>query len=246
MKFQDCVAFITGAGKGIGKAIGEELAIRGARVILAGRRRQNVERAAEEIQRGGGKAEWVELDVRNQEQVRQVVKQILGVHYHIDILVNNAGITENRLLVRLDLDSWQEVLDINLVGTFICIREVIPLMSKRKYGRIVNISSVVALTGNPGQAHYAAAKAGILGLTRSVAREYAKRRITVNAVAPGFIDTSMTLELSEQAREEILRNIPLGRLGTPKEVAAAVVFLCSEEAGYITGQVFHVNGGLYM
>jgi 3-oxoacyl-[acyl-carrier protein] reductase len=246
MKFQDCVALITGAGKGIGRAIAEELATRKAMVILAGRHRQNVERAAEDIKRAGGKAEWVELDVRNQEQVRQVVKQILGIHAHIDILVNNAGITENRLLVRLDLDSWHEVLDSNLVGTFLCIREVVPYMSKKRYGRIVSISSVVGLTGNPGQSHYAAAKAGILGLTRSVAREYARRGITVNAVAPGFIDTSMIAELSEHARNEILRNIPLGRLGTAKEVAATVVFLTSEEAGYITGQVFHVNGGLYM
>jgi 3-oxoacyl-[acyl-carrier protein] reductase len=246
MEFQDCVALVTGAGKGIGRATAGELASRGAMVILAGRHRQSVETIAEEITRAGGRAEWVELDVRFQDQVRQAVKQILSVHHHIDILVNNAGVTENKLLVRLDLNSWNEVLDVNLLGTFLCIREIIPSMSKRRYGRIVNISSVVAATGNPGQSHYAAAKAGILGLTKSVAREYAKRGITVNAVAPGFIDTPMIEELSEDVCGEILRNIPLGRLGTTKEVAATVVFLASKEASYITGQVLHVNGGLYM
>jgi len=246
MEFKDRVALITGAGKGIGKAIAEELAGKGALVVFAGRHRQNVERAAGEVQHTGGKAAWVEMDVRNQAQVCHVIKQILETHDHIDILVNNAGITENRLMVRLDLDSWQEVMDTNLGGTFLCIREILPSMSKRRYGRIVNMSSVVGSTGNPGQTHYAAAKAADVGLTKSVAREYAKRGITVNAVAPGFIDTSMIADLSDEVREEITRNIPLGRLGTAREVAAAVAFLASEQASYITGQVFHVNGGLYM
>jgi len=245
MLWKDSVALVTGGGRGIGKAVAEALCARGAWVFLCSRDLATLQAAADEMNSAGGRATPLQMDVRRAEEVRLTVERILGEAGQIDILINNAGIRRDRLLVRMRDEDWQEVLEANLSGSFFCIRRVVPSMSRRRYGRIVNMVSVVGFTGNPGQANYSAAKAGLLGLTRSVAREYAGRGITVNAVAPGFIETDMTLDLGEPVRQEILRSVPMGRLGTPLEVAHAVLFLASPEAGYITGQVVHVNGGLY-
>ena len=201
---------------------------------------------AQEIRGRNGEAVAVRMDIRQDDDVARAVKEILAEASRIDILVNNAGLRNDNLLVRTKNEAWQEVLETNLSGTFFLMRRVIPAMSRRRYGRIVNITSVVGFTGNVGQANYAAAKAGIVGLTRTGAREYAKRGITVNAVAPGFIDTAMASSLEENVREQIRENIPMGRLGTAEEVANTVAFLVSPEASYITGQVVHVNGGLYV
>jgi 3-oxoacyl-[acyl-carrier protein] reductase len=207
---------------------------------------QALESVAEEIRGRGGKAVAVSMDIRDKEDVARATKEILQQTPKIDILVNNAGLRNDRLLVRTGDEAWQEVLETNLSGTFFCMRQVIPAMSRKRYGRIVNITSVVGFTGNVGQANYAAAKAGIVGLTKSASREYARRGITVNAVAPGFIETAMASSLENKVREQIREHIPMGRLGTAEEVANTVAFLVSPEASYITGQVLHVNGGLYV
>ena len=186
------------------------------------------------------------MDIRDNMDITRAVKKILGETSRIDILVNNAGLRNDKLLVRTGEEEWREVLETNLSGTFFCMRQVIPAMSRKRYGRIVNITSVVGFTGNVGQANYAAAKAGIVGLTKTAAREYARRGITVNAVAPGFIETSMASSMEEEARELIRAQIPMARLGSAEEVADAVTFLVSPKASYITGQVLHVNGDLYV
>ena len=245
MVWRESVALVTGASRGIGRAVAEALCETGATVFVCSRDLAAVQVAAEEMTSKGGRVRPVRMDVSRAEEVRQTVQTILGEAGQIDILVNNAGIRRDKLLVRMRDEEWQEVLQANLSGSFYCIRQIIPAMSRRRYGRIINIASVVGFTGNPGQANYAAAKAGLVGLTRSVAREYAGRGITVNAVAPGFIETDMVLDLAEPVREQILQSIPMGRMGTAREVADTVVFLASPEAGYITGQVIHVNGGLY-
>ncbi len=245
MRWSDCVALVTGGGRGIGKAVSEVFAEKGAWVFLCSRDQASLEGAAREISAKGWRAAAVRMDVGREAEVRQAVRSVLDQAGHIDILVNNAGVRKDKLLVRMREDDWWEVLQVGLSGAFFCIREVVPHMSRRRYGRIVNVASVVGFTGNPGQANYASAKAGLVGLTRSVAREYAGRGITVNAVAPGFIDTGMISDLPETVRRQILGTIPMGRLGTAREVADAVAFLAAPEAGYITGQVLHVNGGMY-
>lgn len=241
------VAVVTGASRGIGRAIALELARRGAVVVVnfAG----NVDAAgqtASGIRQAGGEAMVVKADVADQEQVSQMMKQVLDKYGRVDILVNNAGIARDNLLPRLREEDWDAVMNVNLKGAYNCARAVMRPMLKARWGRIINISSVVGLTGNAGQANYAAAKAGLLGFTRSLARELGSRNITVNAVAPGYITTDMTAGLAEENKARMLQNVPLGRFGAPEEVAAAVAFLAGEAAGYITGQVIVVDGGMTM
>jgi 3-oxoacyl-[acyl-carrier protein] reductase len=188
----------------------------------------------------------VSVNVGDWDQVKGMIDRVLKDWERIDILVNNAGITRDGLLLRMKEEDWQSVLQVNLTGTFFCVKAVLPMMSRQRSGRIVNIASIVGAIGNIGQANYAASKAAVIGLTKTVAREYASRNITVNAVAPGFIDTAMTQDLSAETKEALLNQIPLKRLGQPSDIADAVSFLCSEKAGYITGHVLHVNGGMHM
>ncbi len=245
MSMEGMVALVTGASRGIGKAIAMALGDRGVGVYLASRNSDALESVAEEIRSKGGNAWTARMDVQDPEEVSTTIRSILKETSRIDILVNNAGVRQDKLLVRLRPEDWQQVLDVNLSGSFYCLQQVLPAMSRQRYGRIVNITSVVAFSGNPGQANYGAAKAGIVGLTRSAAREYASRGITINAVAPGLIETEMISGLGDKAYQGILQQIPMGRLGTPEEVAHTVLYLASPETGYITGQVIHVNGGMY-
>jgi len=236
-------ALVTGASQGIGRACATALAATGVAVVAGARQTDKLASLVEEIQAEGGTAEAVELDVADQASVDAMAK---SYGKKIDILVNNAGITADNLGVRLKDADWQSVLDTNLTGAFRCSRAVLRGMMKRRWGRIVNVSSVVGLSGNAGQANYSASKAGLIGLTKSLAQELASRNITVNAVAPGFFATDMTAHLDEAQRAEILASIPLGRMGALDEIAGAIGFLTSEEAGYITGHVLNVSGGLYM
>jgi 3-oxoacyl-[acyl-carrier protein] reductase len=246
MDFNGQVAIVTGGTRGIGKAVAKELAKRGADLIVAGRSLDTAKEAAASLAELGVRALGVKLDVSNSEEVEKIFEEIRKEFQRIDILINNAGITKDGLLLRMREEAWDSVLDINLKGVFLCSREAIKDMAKQRYGRIVNISSVAAFMGNPGQANYSASKAGIVGLTKTVAKEYAGRGITVNAVAPGFIQTAMTDVLQDNIKEEMKKLIPLGRFGTVEDVANAVIFLASPDSGYITGHVIHVNGGMYM
>ncbi|OFV94952.1 MAG: 3-oxoacyl-[acyl-carrier-protein] reductase [Acidobacteria bacterium RIFCSPLOWO2_02_FULL_61_28] len=247
MPWKEQVAFVTGASQGIGEACARVLAGAGASVVLASRNLENLQRLAEEInlQRPGA-ALALAMDVTREEQIQEAFRRALDQFGKIDILVNNAGVTHDGLVMRMKRQAWDEVLNTNLTAAYLCIQQVLPGMVRRRYGRIINITSVVALLGNAGQANYVASKAGLIGLTRAVAQEIASRNITVNAVAPGFIETAMTAGMTPEAREKLASRIPLGRLGQVLDVAHAVKFLASEEAGYITGHVLHVNGGLYM
>ncbi len=247
MTAQRRVALITGASRGIGRAIAERLAAGGYDLAICGTRQETIEKAGQEIAAASGASvHAVAADVSRPEQVRDFVQGTVRHFGRLDVLVNNAGITRDNLALRMKPEEWDEVLATNLSAVFHACQAALKPMMKARFGRIINISSVVASMGNPGQINYSAAKGGIEALTRSLAREVGSRGITVNAIAPGFIATDMTAELGEEAMARLTDRIPLGRLGTPEDVAAAAAFLASEDAGYITGQVLHVNGGMYM
>jgi 3-oxoacyl-[acyl-carrier protein] reductase len=240
------VAFVTGASQGIGRACAVKLAAKGATVALAARNREKLEETAREIASAGGKVEVFALDVGDEEQIKSVFKSAIGQLRKIDILVNNAGIVRDQLVMRLKRAEWDVVINTNLTSAYLCTQQVVGSMLKQRWGRIINISSVFGQMGQAGQANYAASKAGLIGLTMAVAREIGSRNITCNAIAPGFIETDMTSTLPEEFRQNALKNIPLGRLGNGDDVANAVAFLASDEAGYITGHVLNVNGGMLM
>ena len=240
------VAFITGAGQGIGRACALALAGAGARVALGARSVDKLEAVAAEIEAAGGEAHVTPLDLSSLDSIEEAFKKAQTDIGPVEILVNNAAVTRDGIAMRMSAEAWNEVLQTNLTGAFQCIQQVLRPMSKARWGRIVNIGSVVAQAGNPGQANYVSAKAGLIGLTKSLAIEMAPRNITVNAVAPGFIDTAMTDVLNPDQRATVLNRIPMGRIGEPEEVSAAVKFLASDEASYITGHVLGVNGGMYM
>ncbi len=240
------IAVVTGAAQGIGQAIAATLAQEGADVVVADLQADRCEETVSRVKQLGRRALAISVNVGDWDQVKSLVDQVQKEWERIDIFVNNAGITRDGLLLRMKDEDWQSVLQVNLTGTFYCIKAVLPIMSRQRSGRIVNIASIVGAIGNIGQANYAASKAAVIGLTKTVAREYASRNITVNAVAPGFIDTAMTRDLSAETKEALLSQIPLKRLGQASDIADAVSFLSSEKAGYITGHVLHVNGGMHM
>jgi 3-oxoacyl-[acyl-carrier protein] reductase len=240
------VSLVTGASRGIGLAIARAFAAAGAHVVLAARDTAKLAEAVAEIQAGGGRAEALALDVADRASVEAGVASIVAAHGRIDHLVNNAGVTRDNLLLRMKDAEWQQVIDTNLTGTFLCTQAVLKPMLRQKGGRILTITSVVGLGGNAGQANYAASKAGVIGFTKSVAREVASRGITANAIAPGFIETDMTAAMTDKAREAVLGAIPLGRVGRPEDVAGAALFLVSDAAAYVTGQVLAVDGGFHM
>ncbi|MCL6582015.1 MAG: 3-oxoacyl-[acyl-carrier-protein] reductase [bacterium] len=246
MNLTEKVAFITGAAQGIGKETALTLARLGARIIATDLNRELLMKNAEEFQTLGCEYLPIVMDVTNEQEVNEAVDQGVEKFQRIDILVNNAGITRDSLIFRMSDEAWDSVLSVNLKGAFHCIKAVARPMLKQKKGTIINVASVVGLMGNPGQANYSASKAGLIGLTKTVARELASRGITVNAVAPGYIDTEMTRALPEAAREKLQEAILLKRLGTVQDVAQVIAFLASDGASYITGQVINVNGGMYM
>ncbi len=245
-RFAGKIAFVTGASRGIGEAIAKRLASEGATVLAAARTADALGRVVSEIEAAGGRATAVALDLADPGSIEAAVKTALAEHGEIHVLVNNAGVTEDNLMLRMGREAWDRVLGTNLTGVFLLTQAVVKGMVRKRYGRIVNVTSVVGLMGNAGQVNYAASKAGLVGLTKSVARELASRNITCNAVAPGFIATAMTDKMTDEAKSKLTGQIPLGRLGTPEDVAAAVAYLASEEAAYVTGTVVNVSGGLYM
>jgi 3-oxoacyl-[acyl-carrier protein] reductase len=240
------VAFITGASQGIGRACAVVLARSGAIVACAARNEEKLAHVVKEIEAAGGKAAAFRMDVASEDDVKTAIKAALAQFGKLEILVNNAGITRDTLAMRMKRSDWQDVIDTNLSGPFFCIQQAIGPMLKQRWGRIINISSIFGQMGQAGQANYAASKAGLIGLTKAMAREVASRNITVNAVAPGWIETAMTKDLSPELREQVLKTVPLGRPGSDMDVAHAVAFLASEEAGYITGHTLNVNGGMLM
>ena len=245
-RYDGRIALVTGASRGIGEAIARRLAAEGAIVLAAARSTSLLDRVVADISKAGGRARVLELDVSLPDSIEAAMKSALEEFGQIDVLVNNAGIAEDNLILRMSREAWDRVLMTNLTGAFLLIQAVVKGMVRKRYGRIVNVTSVVGLMGNAGQANYAAAKAGLVGLTRSVARELGSRNVTCNAVAPGFIATAMTDRMTEQSREALSGQIPLQRLGAPDDVAGAVAFLASEDAAYVTGAVLNVSGGLYM
>ena len=240
------IALITGASRGIGRACALKLAESGARVALAARNREKLEEVAAALRGQGREAFVVEMDLASADSIKDALSRTAKDFGRIDILVNNGAITRDGLAVRMKKDDWEAVIATNLSGAFFAIQQVLPAMMRERWGRIINVSSVVGKSGNPGQANYVASKAGLIGLTKSLAQEMASRNITINAVAPGFIDTDMTAALAPEQREQIVSRIPLKRIGSADDVAAAVRFLASDDAGYITGHVLDVNGGMYM
>ena len=246
MKLTGKVALVTGAAQGIGKAVALLLARNGADIVISDINLEKAEETAKEVQALGRKALATKVDVATLGDVEKMVETILAQFGKVDILVNNAGIARDKLILRMTEEDWDAVLNINLKGTFNCTKAVVRHMSKQRSGKIVNIASVVGEMGNAGQGNYAASKAGVIGFTKTIAREFAQRGINVNAIAPGYIETPMTDALPDKAKEELKRLIPMDRLGKPEDVAEAVLFLVSESANYITGQVLNVNGGIYM
>ena len=246
MGIEGKVAIVTGAAQGIGRAIAETLACAGADIAVVDLDAVRAQETASAVTAHGRRALTIKANVAEWADVKAMTDQILAEFGRLDILVNNAGITRDGLLLRMKEEDWNLVLDVNLKGTFHCTKAVLPAMTKQRAGSMVNIASVVGVIGNAGQANYAASKAAVIGFTKTVAREYASRGITVNAVAPGFIETAMTQGLGGEVRDALLKQIPLGRLGSPSDVAEAVRFLVSPEAAYITGHVLHVNGGMMM
>ncbi len=243
---QTRIAMVTGASRGIGRACALELARAGRKVALAARQMDKLEEVAAEIRAAGGEAFPVALDLASHDSIKAAFAQVAKEFGRIDILVNNAGITRDGLALRMKRDDWESVIATNLTGAFYCIQQVMSPMLKERWGRIINIVSLVGQSGNPGQVNYVASKAGLIGVTKSLAQELGSRTITVNAVAPGFIETDMTAALKDEWKEKVRQQIPLGRFGKAEDVAAAVRFLASDEAGYITGHTIDVNGGMYM
>ncbi len=246
MSLKGKVAVVTGASRGIGRAIAMKLAREGADLVVTATSLEGAQLVADDLIQMGAKALAVKVDVAASAEVSELFAKVIAEFGRLDILVNNAGITKDGLLLRMKDEEWDAVINVNLKGTFNCTREAVKHMAKARSGRIINISSVVGEMGNAGQANYCASKAGIIGLTKSVAREFAKRNVTVNAITPGFIATDMTEVLSEKVREELQKQIPMERFGAPEDIANAVYFLASELGSYITGHVLSVNGGMYM
>ena len=246
MRLQGKTALITGGAQGIGKSIALSMAKEGAGIGIADVNLEIAQQTAEEVKALGVKSIALKLDVSNQKSVTEAFNAFKTEFGSLDILINNAGITRDAILLRMKEEDWDAVLNINLKGSFLCSKEAVKIMAKQRSGNIVSISSVVAFMGNPGQVNYSSSKAGLIGLTKTIAREYASRGIRANAVAPGFIQTAMTDSLSDEVKNEMHKAIPLGGFGTPGDIANAVIFLSSADADYITGQVIHVNGGMYM
>jgi 3-oxoacyl-[acyl-carrier protein] reductase len=246
MTLKGRVALITGGGQGIGRAIALKLAREGSDIAVVDVNLEKAQEVAGKIGEMGRKTMALKVDVSSPKECEEMTESVVSGLGALHILVNNAGITRDALVMRMKEDEWDQVLNVNLKGPYNCTRSAVKFMSKQRYGRIVNIASIVGLMGNAGQGNYAASKAGLIGFTKTVAREFAVRNITCNAVAPGFIETQMTQALSEKVRESLAAQIPMGRLGTPDDVAEAVLFLATDAAGYITGHVLNVNGGMYM
>ena len=240
------VAIITGASQGIGKGMAETFSKAGAHVACVSRNKDNLKSVADSLIKNGGAASFYTCDVSSLDAFQHTIKEIAENHGSVDILVNNAGVCKDKLIMRMSEDDWNKVININLNGAFNGIKAVSQIMIKQRAGRIINISSIVGLIGNPGQANYAASKAGLIGLSKSAAKELAPRGITVNAIAPGYIATDMTDQITDQAKESLITKIPLGRIGSPSDIAASALFLASDEAGYITGQTLTVDGGMVM
>ena len=246
MNLEGRVALVTGASQGIGHACALRLARQGASVAVAARNQQKLDELIAAIAASGGKAASFPMDVADEDQIKAAIKSAISHFGKIDIMVNNAGITRDQLVMRMKRADWDAVLNTNLTSAYLCIQSVIPSMLKQRWGRIINVTSVFGQMGQAGQANYAASKAGLIGLTMAIAREVASRNITSNAIAPGFIDTSMTAALGDDFKQSAAKQIPLGRVGTPEDIASAVAFLASDEASYITGHVLNVNGGMLM
>jgi 3-oxoacyl-[acyl-carrier protein] reductase len=240
------IALITGASRGIGRACALALSAAGNEVVLAARQVEKLEEVAAEVKAAGGEAFVVSIDLASPDSIKEAFAKASREFGRIDILVNNAGLTRDGLAMRMKRDDWDTVIQTNLSGSFFCIQQVLSPMVRERWGRIINITSVVGESGNPGQANYVASKAGLIGLTKSLAQELASRNITVNAVAPGFVETDMTASLSDELKAKITDSVPLKRIGRPEEIAAAVRFLAGDDASYITGHVLDVNGGMFM